>query len=94
MQKLDPKTYPGLTKLSDYFENFLDKLEIHYESALFRPDWSLLLQDRCPICTCKLYQMRNKPRWYCRSKKNKHRFTIPSDRLAEIKIVLNDKIKE
>lgn len=74
----------GLTKFSDHFQAILDKIEIKYNDALFEPDWKQLLDYRCPVCACKLYKMRKAPRWYCKSRKNKHTFTIPDAKLTEI----------
>lgn len=75
----------GLTKLSDYFQKKLESIEIKYADSLFEPDWKMLLENRCPVCSTKLYRMRNKPRWNCKSKKNRHTFTISEEKLLDYK---------
>ena len=38
-------------------------------------------QKRCPICSCNLYEMKNKKFWYCKSVKHKRRFIVSSDKI-------------
>jgi hypothetical protein len=58
------------------------KMEVVPIPTLFEPDLLLAVnQKKCPFCLCKLYEMRNKPFWYCKSKKHKSRFIISKDKM-------------
>lgn len=61
-------------------------LKFHTTPTLFPVDINLALEKRvCPICFCKLYEMRFKRFWYCKSKKHKKRFIISHDKLFKKK---------
>lgn len=74
-----------MNHLASYFTELEKKLVIHYKASLLPPDWKMLLDMRCPVCSCKLYQMRSKPRLYCKSRRNKHTFTIPVNKYEEVR---------
>lgn len=64
--------------------SLLDKYKsLKYEApvTLFAIDWWRAKEGICPICTCKLYEMRNGKFLYCRSKKHKRRFLISKDKV-------------
>jgi len=73
-------------------EEYTEKFKVYFRETLFEPTWGNLLEDRCPLCGCRLYEARNRPIWYCKSVKHKSRYFIHKDRLQKIKD--NDKIKE
>lgn len=66
-------------------KNLLSKYEsikLVPRSTLFEPDLYLAKTKKvCPICLNKLYPMRNKPFWHCRSRKNKHSFVISNEKM-------------
>jgi len=78
------KLHKGLTPLSSYFEQVKEKLKVEYPDTLFPPIWGAILTDHCPLCGCRLYEMRRMPLWYCKSNKHK-RFTIKSETVARLK---------
>ncbi len=54
-------------------KNLFDKysnIKIETYPVLF-PDFTLPSKGHCPYCFNKLYEMRNKPLLYCKSKKHK-----------------------
>lgn len=65
------KIHKGLTQIADYFEEIKARLTVKYADTLFPPDWGALKQHRCVLCGCKIYRMRSKPLWYCKSTKHK-----------------------
>jgi len=56
------------------------------QSTLFEPTKQdkvkALLQKRCPLCSCKLYQKRDGTMWYCKSKR-KDKFIIRDSELRK-----------
>lgn len=54
--------------------------------TLFGPDFSLLNQDRCPLCTNKLKCGRKSPIWSCRSKKHAKPYVITVKRMNELRV--------
>lgn len=61
------------------------EMKFHEQATLFEVDLLAALKRRiCPYCACKLYEMRGKPFWYCRSKKHKKRFIIHKDKMSKI----------
>ena len=50
--------------------------------TLFEPDlWLAKEKHVCPFCLSKLYEMRNHPFYYCKSKKHLNRFIISKDKM-------------
>jgi len=66
-------------------EDYLKKFRVFHPDTLFPPDFSLLLQDRGPLCTNKLKYPRVRKIAYCRGKKHGKPFFISLTRLDEIK---------
>ena len=62
-------------------EKYLERFRIFYPVTLFPPNWDALLKNACPLCGCKLYEMRNKPFFYCKSKRNGHSFIINKSKM-------------
>ena len=56
--------------LSDYKFD-ISKYKFYTSSTLFPLDFSLLQKRKCPICYEKLYEMKNKPFFYCKNKQHK-----------------------
>lgn len=72
-----------MNHVSDYLASILERLKVQYPDTLFPPDWKALTQTRCPLCGCKLYQLRN-TNWLCKSVKHKRRFVIKDNLFKEI----------
>ena len=71
-----------------YFEQIKERLRVEYPDTLFPPTFADIQeackQKRCLLCGCKLYLMRNAPRYRCKSVKHKKSFTISSEKLERI----------
>ncbi len=53
-------------------ENYLSKFKVDSVGNLFGMDWETFNKEgRCPICTRKLYEMRNRPMRYCKNRLHK-----------------------
>lgn len=63
--------------LSKYQEMKLVPMDTLFEVDL----WRAKEQKKCPKCGCKLYEMRNKPFFYCKSKRNGHSFIIKKSKM-------------
>jgi hypothetical protein len=62
-----------------------DKFKFRHMDTLFDMDILAALKlGRCPYDGCKLYLMRNQPRYYCKSNKHIKPFTIAQSKLEEI----------
>jgi hypothetical protein len=57
--------------LSSLLKNLMEKFKVEYAETLFTPNWEALEVDYCPICGFKLYKMRSKPLWFCKSTSHK-----------------------
>lgn len=58
-------------------------LEVKSDGTLFGIEpLDAIKFKRCPYCGNKLYEMRGKPFWYCKSKKHKQRFIISKEKMA------------
>ena len=78
------------TPLSSLLENLENKFRVIYPTTLFPPNWEALLTHNCPLCGCKIYEMRDKPLWHCRSNKHK-KFIIRDSVLVELASALEEK---
>ena len=66
------------TSLFSKYEN----MKVVPRQGLFEPDLYIAkTKKQCPLCGCKLYEMRNKPFFYCKSKRNGHSFIISSSKM-------------
>lgn len=72
--------------LGDYLKKIESQefLEIEKFGSLFYPDWNNLKKCLCPVCSRKLYPMRDKNLFYCRNKGHK-RFVIHSHKVLKYK---------
>ena len=52
--------------------------------VLFEPDFRDATKGYCPFCHCKLYEMRDRPFYYCRSKAHKKRFVISKEKVKDV----------
>ncbi len=60
-----------------------------YGSLVFKPTGSLFDLDLtvikkfkvCPLCLCKLYEMRGHPFFYCKSTKHKQKFIVHKSKM-------------
>ena len=69
------------TSLFSKYQN----MKVKPTGLLFEPDLFLASTKRvCPFCMCKLYEMRSKPYWYCKSNKHKNRFMIHKDKIKKL----------
>lgn len=64
-------------------EKYLKKFRIFYPKSLFQPDFNLLKEFRCPICTCKLHWQRDGKIARCKSKKG-DKFFIRKETLSKL----------
>ena len=66
-------------------KNLLSKyqsMKLVPRQGLFEPDLYLAkTKKQCPLCGCKLYEMRDGKYWYCKSKRNGHEFRIHKDKM-------------
>lgn len=66
-------------------KNLLSKyqgMKLVPRQSLFEPDLYLAKTKKvCPLCGCKLYEMRYGKLWFCKSKRNGHKFTISKDKM-------------
>lgn len=69
--------------LSEYFKDYILKFKVYNTPSLFSPDFNLLKEMRCPICTRKLYWNKNKSKAFCKSKV-KDRFFISRNTMSRI----------
>lgn len=68
--------------INNLFKKYSD-IELKIDGTLFGIDPMIAIkQKRCPYCGNKLYEMRGKPFWYCKSKKHKRRFIISKEKMA------------
>lgn len=73
-----------MNKLSFNVEEKLAQFEFVHSPTLFPIDPKVATQQsRCPYCFCRLYEMRGKPFWYCKSKSHKVRFIISKDKIKQ-----------
>lgn len=66
-------------------EDYLKRFKVYFRETLFEPNWSALLNDRCPICGNKLKFPKAKVMAYCNGKKHTKNFVIMLQRLNKIK---------
>ena len=72
---------------SDHIKNllgdkYLERFKVKYEATLFGPDWSMLKDYRCPLCTGRLrIPMKNPNIFMCGSRKHGKAFIIGRDKL-------------
>lgn len=69
-------------------EEYLKNLKINYPKSLFEPNFNLLNQSRCPICTRKLYWNLDRTIARCKSKQ-KDRFFITREKFDRLKFMFN-----
>lgn len=82
--------------ISTRFQKILDNIRIEYADTLFGLDWDNLLHGRCPLCSCKLHQVRplDYGPWICKSVKHKKRFVIKNETYQQLcKEILAKEIK-
>lgn len=63
---------------SKYRENKFES--VHKDGTLFELDLTISVKGTCPYCFRRLYEMRDKPFFYCRNKTHK-RFLISKDKV-------------
>lgn len=67
----------------DLFNKY-NKLEFkESEGTLFPIDLRVASKGFCPFCGNKLYEMRNRPFYFCKSVKHKNKFIISKDKVYE-----------
>lgn len=74
-------------------KKYLERFKIYTSDTLFDPDYSMLINGRCILCSCKLkYVMRSKI-FLCSSVKHRKPFIIKEERLNEIQQNFNKRTK-
>lgn len=77
-----------MTGMQKYFEKMKKDFKVYYSDTLFEPTFEDLRtscqEKRCLVCNCKLYLMRNRPLYYCKSVKHKKKFIISQEKLEKI----------
>jgi len=68
--------------IKSFFKEITDRLEVRYADTLFPPQWENLKEQRCPLCSCKLYLSRRGV-YFCKSVKHK-RFVIREKTYKEL----------
>lgn len=66
--------------ISSLFTKY-DNLKFWASDTLFPPDLSVIKEQRCPLCLNKLYEMRGKPFFFCKSVKHRRRFIVSKDKM-------------
>lgn len=68
-------------------QKILSRFKVYESPQLFDTDdfFTLLKQNRCPICSCKLYLRKDGKMYYCKSVKHKSRFVISTEKLDKFK---------
>lgn len=70
-----------MQQISNLFSKY-EEIKLEPTGTLFDVDLRVAKKHRvCPFCFCKLYEMRNKPFMYCRSKKHRNKFIISKDKM-------------
>lgn len=64
-------------------DEYLNRFKVYNSQTLFGPDFSLLEQNRCPLCGMKLHIRADKKLAFCRSK-YKDKFVIGAQRLLSL----------
>jgi hypothetical protein len=82
----EPQTNPSKA-LSAFLsaDAFKARFKLTLPQNLFGYDWKLMARGCCPICACRLYEMRKRPdTLICRSRKHKRSFVIGRAKLSHI----------
>ena len=75
--------------ISSLFQNLMERFTVVYGATLFTPSWEALETNRCPICCCRLYKMKTKPLWLCKSTSHKG-FIIRDNIKREVEYELSE----
>jgi len=68
-------------------EQYLARFKVYNPKSLFPPNFELLRQGNCPICTRKLYWNMRKDKMFCKSKKSNDKFMITRATLSRLGII-------
>lgn len=60
--------------------NYMSRFKVYKSEALFDPDFSLLKENRCPICTNRLKTKSDGSAVYCNGKKHRKNFFMKIDK--------------
>lgn len=63
--------------------DYLKRFKVFHPQTLFEPQWNMLREKRCPLCSNKLRFLLNKKHAMCASKKHKV-FIISVDKLNKL----------
>lgn len=73
----------GSIGISSLFDKFKE-VKFVSDGTIFGADMRIAVtQKKCPFCGCKLYLMRNRPMYYCKSLKHKNKFIISADKIIK-----------
>lgn len=79
-----------MEKISFKLVDKLAQFEFVPSATLFPIDIHLATKKAiCPLCFCKLYEMRGKPYFHCKSRKHKAKFIISASKVHQSTVKSN-----